>query len=81
MAIFSLFSDHPASVGENYGQHLCSALKFSLYMAIGCAVCLCHALLPFLFERTGSKIIEKLHNKMIAHRSRFSTLPSEADVT
>lgn len=70
MSIYSLFSSHPESVGENYGQHFTSAMKFSCAMAVGCIVCLAHALLPFLFERTGSRIVEHLHRTMVAHRSR-----------
>ena len=66
----SLFEDHPASVGETYWQHLCSAWGFSWRMALASLACLVHALLPFLFEKTGSKAITQLHDRMVVNRHR-----------
>lgn len=64
------FADHPASVGESYGQHMGMAFGFGVRMiAAGCA-CLVHGLLPFLFVRTGSGMIRKLHDEMVQHRHR-----------
>ena len=72
MANESLFSKHPASVGESYAQHLVSAMRFSLAMAVGSFVCCVHALLPFVFEKTGSRIVAHLHETMVRHRHRVS---------
>ena len=70
-----LFTEHPATVGETYFQHLFSALSFSVHMALGCVACLIHALLPFLFEKTGSSKITMLYDRMVLNRSRLSDNP------
>ena len=49
-----LFTEHPASVGESYAEHLAMAGGFGLRMILGGCACLIHGLLPFLFVRTGS---------------------------
>ncbi len=64
------FTEHPAWVGETYGEHMVSAWSFSARMAVGALACFVHGLLPFLFTRTGSGIIAELHNRMILNRSR-----------
>ncbi len=69
-----LFTEHPASVGETYGEHLTVAAGFSLRMVLGAAACLVHALLPFLFVKTGSAIITDLHGRMVTHRDRRQTV-------
>jgi len=75
-SLSSLFTEHPATVGETYGQHLVSAAGFSLRMLGAGVACLIHALLPFLFVRTGSNTIAKLHDRMIVNRSRLVTSPA-----
>ena len=58
-----LFTEHPASVDETFGEHFLFAMKFSglLFAAAGAA--LVHALLPFLFEKTASTIIARLYER------------------
>ncbi len=63
-----LFCDHPASVNETYGEHLVVASGFALRLMAGGLACLVHALLPFLFVKTGSAIIEELHERMAVNR-------------
>ena len=70
MSIQSLFTDHPASVGETYWQHLGAAWGFSWRMMVASIACLIHALLPFLFEKTGSRAITQLHDRMVVNRHR-----------
>lgn len=65
-----LFTDHPASVGETYGQHLVSALGFSFTMMVGALACAVHAIFPFLCVKTGSAKIVELHTRMVTHRDR-----------
>lgn len=65
----SIFSNHPASVGETYFQHLRTGLGFGIAMLAGGLACLVHALIPSLFEKTGSKTIARLHSRMIVNRS------------
>jgi hypothetical protein len=55
---------HLASVNESYFQHLGFALFFAARLfAAGFAV-LVHALIPCLFEKTGSRIINQLHDRL-----------------
>jgi len=62
--IARLFTAHPHSVDETYFEHLKFAGMFSakLFAAGFCA--LCHAVLPFTFEKTASGIINELHHRM-----------------
>ena len=64
------FTEHPASVGENYFQHLGRASGFAVSMISGGIACFVHAFLPFLFTHTGSGIIATLHTRMVTSRLR-----------
>ena len=68
MDIQRLFNEHPASVGESYGEHLLRASWFAGKMLMGAGACFIHALLPFLFVKTGSETIQQLHTAMVTHR-------------
>ena len=70
MALRHLFTRHPASVGESYGEHCLVAGSFGLRMILGGFACLIHAVLPFLFVRTGSVQISTLHETMVTKRHR-----------
>ena len=76
----SLFTAHPASVGETYGEHMAMASGFGVRMLLGGLTCLVHAGFPFLFERTGSRIIQDLHERMVVHRRRNAALPDRGAV-
>jgi hypothetical protein len=69
-----LFTTHPASVGENYFQHMASSFSFSAPMFAAAFAAFVHGIFPFLFVKTGSGIVSKLYGRMVLHRSR---LPSE----
>lgn len=73
------FSEHPASVGETYVEHLCAASGFGVAMIGGGIACLVHALLPFFFVRTGSQTIGALNERMITNRRRAALIISAAD--
>ena len=62
------FTAHPTSVNESYLQHMKSALSFSLVFFSGSIIALIHAFFPFLFEKTGSELITRLHQKMVSQR-------------
>lgn len=70
MSLRNLFTDHPAAVGETYWQHLAAAWGFSWRLMAAALACLVHALLPFLFVRTGSRAISDLHDRMVVNRQR-----------
>lgn len=64
------FTEHPASVGETYGEHFRVASSFGVAMLVGGAACLVHGVLPFLFTRTGSMTVARLHDRMVTNRTR-----------
>ena len=63
MNLAKLFTDHPASVHETYFGHMAFAAWFAsrLFMAGGAA--LIHAVLPFMFETTASRIVRELYER------------------
>jgi hypothetical protein len=65
-----LFTEHPESVDETYGEHLVRASGFGWRMVVGGLGCMLHALLPFIFVHTGSEAIDELHARMQATRRR-----------
>jgi hypothetical protein len=69
-----LFTEHPASVGENYLEHMNSAGSFTGNLILAGAACAVHALFPFLFEKTASSIISTLYDRMVINRDR-RTMP------
>ncbi len=75
MGLRRLFTEHPASVGETYFEHLCAATGFAARMMLGGAACFLHALLPFAFRRTGSDCIRQLHDRMVVNRNTHVTQP------
>lgn len=59
--ITRIFNEHPASVDESYGEHMAFAFRFSLALFGAAFAALVHAALPFLFEKTASRIVADLH--------------------
>jgi hypothetical protein len=78
MRLRSLFTEHPASVGETYFQHLRAAAGFSATMMLGGMACLLHAIFPFAFRKTGSECISQLHERMVSHRNSSAARVSRA---
>jgi hypothetical protein len=62
------FAAHPRALGETYVQHGLAAARFGLAMVAGGAACLAHALVPALFERTGSRTVKRLYAEMVARQ-------------
>lgn len=58
-----LFTSHPATVGETYFGHLAFALWFSSRLFAAAFAAVVHALLPFLFETTASRIVRELADR------------------
>lgn len=75
MRIFRAFTDHPATVGETYLEHMRCALGFSFTMIRSAVCCAIHAFLPFLFTKTGSSAIDDLHQRMVRQRSKVPAGP------
>ena len=70
----NLFTEHPNSVGESYTEHMGQAMSFAGPLFLAAFACLGHAFLPFLFEKTGSRIITRLHDRMVTNRVKSENL-------
>jgi hypothetical protein len=72
------FTAHPASVGETYGEHFATATFFARQLLLAAAACAVHAVFPFLFEKTASGILRRLHERMVVsrHRDAAGTAPA-----
>lgn len=68
MNIERYFKEHPESVGETYVGHAVQANRIGWVMIGGGLACLIHAIFPFLFPRTASKMIRYL--SMVARKRR-----------
>ena len=68
----SKINSHLQSVDETYFQHMQHALSFVLAMLLGSLCCLVHAFLPFVFEKKGSQIVTRLHDRMVVNRSNLT---------
>lgn len=64
------FTDHPASVGESYAEHMRTAFSFAGPMLLAGLACAVHGVLPFLFTSTGSRTVRRLHERMVVNRVR-----------
>ena len=67
-AIQRWFLAHPRSIGESYAEHFVAAWRFGTAMMTGGLACLLHALVPCLFERTGSGTIKRLYAEMVSRQ-------------
>ena len=57
----NLFTAHPVSVGESYGEHFAFALAFGVRMTLGGVAAVVHAVFPFLFITTASRTLDELN--------------------
>ena len=66
MRLKTYFTEHPASVGETYGEHFRVAIHFAKEMFVASLACAVHAVNPRLFTNTASSKIQQLHAEMAA---------------
>jgi len=64
MGLRQNFTDHPASVGETYGEHFKVAASCAGSLAIAAAAAALHAVIPSLCETTASRRIIALHTRV-----------------
>ncbi len=69
-----LFTEHPATVGESYFEHMGMAFSFAGPMLLGACACAIHAVFPFLCLATGSQTVNRLHGRMVTHRVKDENL-------
>ncbi|MBT3247057.1 MAG: hypothetical protein HN979_00655 [Actinobacteria bacterium] len=58
------FAEHPATVGESYGQHLRRALRSAVSLGGAAIACTVHAFVPALFETTASRTVTRLNDEI-----------------
>jgi hypothetical protein len=63
-----LLFDHPASVGESYGEHARTASSVGLTLIAAGFACLAHAAIPALFKTRGSDTIRALNDHLVRKR-------------
>jgi len=73
-----LLTEHPASVGETYLEHLGFAARFGGTMILGGIACVVHGVLPFLCTTSGSRRVRALHDTLQRHpgRRRVAAVPT-----
>lgn len=64
MNLKRLFTDHPAMVGETYGEHMRVALGFAGPLTKAAGAAFVHAFLPFLCTTTASDTVKGLYGRM-----------------
>ena len=77
MRIGRHFTEHPASVGETYGQHFRVAMRFSRCLAKAAGAAAIHAVVPSLCSKTASAEICKMHD-ILTTGPRAANLPVSA---
>lgn len=70
--IKKVFLDHPASVGESYSEHAVFAASVGWTMFVGSLACFVHAVVPALFQTTGSRAIKNLHERVTSSQRQES---------
>jgi Family of unknown function (DUF6356) len=55
------FTAHPNDVGESYLEHGRFACRYGAKMTLGGMAAFIHGFLPFLFQKTGSRITRELN--------------------
>jgi hypothetical protein len=65
-----LFLEHPASVGEGYIEHGAHAAGFGAALLRAAIASFLHAAIPGLCMSTGSRIVSRLHDRMILNRRK-----------
>ncbi len=62
----AIFLDHPATVNETYFGHMRFAFGFSFWLGVAAMAALIHAIIPALCETTASRILKRLHARIMA---------------
>ncbi len=77
MSLARLFTGHPASVQETYFGHMAFAAWFASRLFIAGGAALVHAVLPFLFETTASRIVRELYERTAKRKPTHHAIPAE----
>jgi len=75
-----LFVDHPSAVGETYTEHFGAALSYAGPLLLAGFAAVLHAFIPGLCQKTGSRTIVKLHQRLHAGHGRGATMEGEYSI-
>jgi hypothetical protein len=64
------FTAHPHDVGETYLEHGVFACRYGAKMTWGGVAAFIHGILPFMFQKTGSRITRELNETLDASAAR-----------
>lgn len=64
MRLTRLFTEHPASLGESYPEHMRASLSYAVPLLGAALAAFVHALFPFLFTTTASATAKRLYERM-----------------
>lgn len=73
-ALIRLFTHHPDAVDETYLEHMRFAGGAGVRMVCAGLAALVHAILPFMFERTASRLMAPIAHKLVARNSELQDL-------
>ena len=62
--MINIFTKHPEEVGETYFEHMYNALRYSVNFLLLFFVALIHSILPFLFTKTASCVVQEMAKHM-----------------
>ena len=60
----NIFTEHPKKVGETYFEHMWNALRYCVTFSLLMVVSLIHSILPFLFTKTASCVVQAMATHM-----------------
>lgn len=55
---------HLVNVKMTYWQHFCGALWYAFWLGLAVMALVVHAIIPCVFEKTASSIVEKVYRRM-----------------
>ena len=56
----NIFTKHPKEVSETYFEHMYNAVRYAITFLLLFFVALIHSILPFLFTKTASCVIQEM---------------------
>jgi len=62
--VTNIFTKHPKEVGETYLEHMWNALRYGFTFLLLFFVALIHSILPFLFTKTASCVVQEMAKHM-----------------
>ena len=60
----NIFTKLPKEVGETYLEHLFNAVRYAFTFLLLFVVALIHSILPFLFTKTASCVVQEMAKHM-----------------